>query len=132
MTCFIGIDFGDQRTGLAYSDEGGHFAFPHSVVSSQWETVREEIKMLITKRGSEGVVVGLPQNFSGEDTEQTKKVRFFGERLTKELGISVVFQNVILTSKQIDKSGGSTRAMQDASAAALMLQPFLDTRRSTQ
>ncbi len=132
MPRYLGIDVGDQRTGLAISDEDGSFAFPRKVVSGGVEAAKEEIGLIMKEHAIEGIVIGLPQNFKGEDTRQTDKVRHFGEMLKEIITVPVIFQNEILTSKQIDKSGASTKNMQDASAAALILQQFLDTRRLSQ
>jgi putative Holliday junction resolvase len=129
MPRYLGIDYGDQRTGFAISDEEGVFAFPKIVLTGEWETMREGVKKIIEENTVSTIVVGLPQNFNGEDTRQTQKVRHFVDLLQEEFDIPIVFQNEILTSKQIDKSGGSTKAMQDASAAALILQQFLDKNR---
>lgn len=144
MYRYLGIDYGDKRIGVAISDEEGKFAFPKGVIENrsaprssnenekQFSYAIGEIEKIISlelRRPVGAVIVGLPQNFNGEDTAQTKKVRIFAEQLKKEIGIEVIFENEILTSSQVDKSGGSTKAMQDASAAALILQGFLDRRR---
>ena len=126
MSRCLGIDYGDKRIGIAISDEEGKFAFPKLVVRGEWLEVRKTISEIVQENKIKTIVAGLPQNFKGEDTKQTRKVRVFAERLRKELGVEIVFQNEILTSKQVDKIGGSTKEMQDAAAAALILQSFLD------
>ncbi len=127
MQKYLGIDYGDTRIGVAVSDDGGTFAFPKNVIDARVHAI-VELKKTIEKEKIETVVIGLPQNFDGKDTEQTKKVRAFAEAIKKECTVNIVFQNEILTSAQVDKSGGSTTAMHDASAAALILQSFLDNR----
>lgn len=126
---YLGIDYGDRRIGIAISDEEGRFAFPKMVVRNEWLEVREKLSTLIQDNKINIFVVGLPQNFRGEDTKQTQKVRVFAERLKKELGAEVVFENEVLTSRQIEKTGASTKAMIDASSAALILQQHLNTTR---
>ena len=123
---YLGIDYGDKRIGIAISDEEGQFAFPKMVARNEWSEVREKTKNFIEKNNIATIVVGLPQNFKGEDTEQTRKVRAFTERLRKELGVEIVFENEILTSKYVEKNRGATKEMVDASSAALILQSFLD------
>ncbi|OGF74493.1 hypothetical protein A3J56_00970 [Candidatus Giovannonibacteria bacterium RIFCSPHIGHO2_02_FULL_46_20] len=135
---YLGIDYGDKRIGTAISDEEGKFAFPKLVISrprralplagGTLSVVIEKLNTLIQENKIKTIVVGLPQNFKGEDTQQTKKVRVFAEKLTKELGVEIVFENEILTSKQVDKNGGATKEMQDAAAAALILQGYLDRK----
>ena len=128
---YLGIDYGDKRIGIAISDEEGKFAFPKLVVRNEWLEVRKTLSDFISSEHIKGIVIGLPQNFKGKDTQQTKKVRDFAEKLKKELGVEVVFENEILTSRQIKKTGASTREMIDASSAALILQSYLDRKHST-
>jgi len=131
MSRYLGIDYGDKRIGIAISDEEGKFAFPNLVIRNEKLEVGKKIKKIIQEYAVKIIIIGLPQNFKGEDTKQTKSVRSFAEQLKKEFPrVEIVFQNEILTSKQIDKSGGATKSMQDASAAALILQSFLDRKRS--
>ena len=146
MPRYLGIDYGDKRIGIATSDEEWHFAFPKTVIQNHPTTHErrdfkeniniyayaiEEIKKIISlepRSKIEAVVVGLPQNFSSQDTEQTKKVRAFVEALKKEIDAEVIFENEILTSRQIEKTGASSKAMIDASSAALILQGYLDRK----
>ncbi len=130
MPRYLGIDYGDKRIGIAISDEDGYFAFP-KVVLQNTLSVLDELKKIISLEHQSKIVeviVGLPQNFSGEDTEQTTKVRIFAEKLKKELDIEVIFENEILTSQQIKKTNVSTKKMIDASSAALILQEYLNRK----
>ena len=146
MFRYLGIDYGDKRIGIAISDEEGHFAFPKTIIQNHptaherrdfkeniniYAYAIEEIKKIISlepRSKIEAVVVGLPQNFSSQDTEQTKKVRAFVEVLKKEIDAEIIFENEILTSRQIEKTGASSKAMIDASSAALILQGYLDRK----
>lgn len=132
MRC-LGIDYGDRHIGIAISDEEGRFAFPKLVISGEWRGISKKIKELVVKENIKTIVVGLPQNFKGTDTQQTKKVRAFAERLQKELGIEVIFENELLTTKAVEHypsdGGAAPRHMVDASSAALILQSFLDKKR---
>src|SRR3989338_5494064 len=127
MSSYLGIDYGDKRIGIAISDEDGHFAFP-KVVLQNTATLFNELKEIVSAEHVSMVIVGLPQNFSGADTEQTKKARAFAEKLKKEVNAEIIFENEILTSRQIEKTGASTKSMIDASSAALILQGYLDRK----
>ena len=128
MSRYLGVDYGDKRIGVAVSDEEGRFAFPKLVISDTWLVIKEKLNTLVQENKVKTIVVGLPQNFKGEDTQQTKRVRAFVEALKKELTVEVVFENEILTSQQIEKTGASTKEMIDASSAALILQGYLDRK----
>ena len=126
---YLGIDYGEKRVGVAFSDEGGSFAFPNEVIEEKNETrVFARLKEIIADREIATVVIGLPLNFNFQETPQTKIVKKFGELLKDELGVSVVFENEILTTKEAEKSGATQKKMIDASSAALILQSFLDRR----
>ncbi len=141
---YLGIDYGEKRVGIAVSDEGGTFAFPkivlenRPVVRERWGSkgksehdrhIINEIKNIISSERVSTVVLGLPLNFKGEETRQTKRVKAFAEKLKREISAPIVFENEILSSKQVEKTGASSKDMVDASAAALILQSFLDRSR---
>ena len=127
MSRYLGIDCGDNRIGIAVSDEDGKFAFPR-VILQNTASFFDELKKIILSEDVGTVIMGLPQNFSGEDTKQTKKVRAFAEILKKEINAEIICENEILTSRQVEKTGASTKAMIDASSAALILQGYLDRK----
>lgn len=130
---YLGIDYGEKRIGVAVSDDDCKFAFPKYVeVTKGPERLRvlaRNLKKIIEQENIGAVVVGLPLGFSMQETESTKKARNFGEFLKNELNVEVFFQNEVLSTKEIEKSGGSTEGMIDASSAALILQSFLDSPR---
>ena len=130
---YLGIDYGEKRIGIAVSDEGAKFAFPKyvdvSVGLERWKIVARNLKKIIDEENIGGVVVGLPLGFSMQETESTKKARSFGEFLQKELNIEVIFQNEVLSTMEVEKSGAVREGMVDASSAALILQSFLDLPR---
>lgn len=127
MKC-LGIDYGEKRIGVAVSDESGKLAFAFDVIENKSNKILEFLKNLIAERKIGVIVVGLPLGFSMQETESTKKVREFGEFLKKELNIEVIFQNEVLSTKEVEKSNSARWDMIDASSAALILQSFLDRK----
>ena len=125
---YLGIDYGDKHIGIAISDEDGKFAFPKVVLDNDLKKVINFIEKTIKDEKIGGIVLGLPLNFSMGETLQTKKAKNFGEILKTNLNCEVIFQNEILSTKEIQKSGASTKKMIDASSAALILQSFLDNK----
>jgi|SRR3989344_598409 len=126
---YIGIDYGEKRIGVAVSDEGGTMAFPLNVIPNQQKKVLEYLKNLIAERGIGAIVLGLPLGFSMQETHSTKKARELGEFLKKELNIEIIFQNEVLSTAEVEKSGSAREGMVDASSAALILQSFLDNKK---
>ncbi|MCR4311449.1 MAG: Holliday junction resolvase RuvX [Candidatus Taylorbacteria bacterium] len=139
---YLGIDYGSKRVGIALSDEEGKFALPFLVLSND-EQLLNKIKKIIVEKGVEHVVLGESKNFKSEDNVIMEAVRQFKTVLEKETALPVTFESELLTSvgahrmNEIDlgqsrKSGIRLRKpvtrnkMLDASAAALILQAFLD------
>lgn len=126
MARYLGIDYGEKRIGLAVSDEEGKMAFPKEVMSADWASMRKFFGEIFKKEKFKAVIVGLPITFSMKESRQSQKVRSFASWLEKEFGVKVVFENEILSTKEAEKSGGSSKEMIDASSAALILQSFLN------
>ena len=112
----LGIDHGDKRIGIAVSDETMTFAFPR-VVLHNTKTIFKEIKKICGDENIAKIVVGMPISFSGGKSAQAEKVERFGEELEMFLSIPVEYENEIFTTKI---------GRDDASAAALILQGYLD------
>lgn len=129
MSRFIGIDYGDVRVGTAISDDTEEFAFPDTVIGTSDEDAKSLLDRVMSSGGISGVVVGLPLNFGGVETEQTAKVREYARRLGALTNAPIFFENEVLTTTAVTKNNAAKSGMVDASAAALILQQFLDKRR---
>lgn len=126
MRKYLGIDYGTKRIGVAFGDEERKIAFPKTTILHQ--NIRQAVKalnLLIQKEEIDAVVVGLPMSLQGRETEQTKSVRDFAKILKKEIKISVLFENEMLTTK-IAEWGGTKKEHIDKASAALILQSYLD------
>ena len=123
---YLGIDYGDARIGIALSDPDGTIAFPQETIQNRGDNeVVRRISGFVKKEHIGHVILGLPISFDGGESEQTKKVRQFAIRLREKISIPLEFENEMLTTK-IAKDGGVAKEHADASAAALMLQSYLD------
>lgn len=116
---YLGIDYGEKRIGLALSDPEGKVAIPYSVVGFFGGVVSAVKKENIGK-----IVVGLPIGFSGKDTDQTKIIRKFAEALEKKVKLPVELENEVLSTKIASQFSSKDKI--DASAAAIILQSYLD------
>ena len=143
---YLGIDYGSKRVGVAVSDEAGKFALPLAVLPND-KKLLSEIKKIIAEKKIEAVVLGESKNFKGEDNAIMKGAREFKVALEKETGLSVFLEPEFMTSAEADRmkppaSGQNrktgvrlrrpkvTNEMLDASAAAIILQSYLDRRSS--
>jgi putative holliday junction resolvase len=130
----LGIDYGDKRIGLALSDELGSLAHEYSVlVSLKDEALIEYLRQLVTVERIEKIVIGLPLNMSGEESEKAQDVREFAAMLENFLDLEVLFEDERWTTKMVDKtlkemkiSQKQARERKDMVAAKYILQSYLD------
>lgn len=115
----LGVDYGTRKIGLALSDPSARFAFPHSVVPTTSDVVG-----VCEKEGIEKIVLGRPMGYKGDGREILEKIEKFKKMLEKETGLLVIYENEVLTTQQAKREGESKKI--DASAAALILQSYLD------
>ncbi len=122
---FLGIDYGTKRIGLAVSDENGKLAFPREVVKNNGELFRKIERIIYAEKVSE-VVVGESLDFAGLPNLLMKEIDFFVVSLEKKFKIAVCLEKEFLTSVEARRYGQGDQV--DASAAALILQRYLDKK----
>ena len=131
---YIGIDYGTKNIGIAVSDENGSVAFPHSTVKAGPHALQEVVD-IVKAQGAGEIVIGEARNFAGErnpvmeDIEQFKKD--VGELTQLPVHYEREFFTSALAARQFAPQEGSrkqnpSQEKLDASAAALILQSFLD------
>ncbi|MHB8652102.1 MAG: Holliday junction resolvase RuvX [Minisyncoccota bacterium] len=125
---YLGIDFGTKKVGLALSDERGVLAFPEAVIKND-RALLPSVVALCAERGVGEIVMGDSRDFAGEENTVHAPASAFAKALAGAAGVPVSFEPEFLTSYQARQFQGS-HAMIDASAAAIILQSFLD-RKST-
>ena len=123
---FLGIDYGTKRVGIAISDEDGMIAFP-KVVLPYSSRVLEELLDMCIRESVGGVVIGESKNLAGADNPLMKDIDRFVSNWRRESKLPVFLEPEYMTSHQAHRVQGK-HALLDASAAALILQSFLDKR----
>jgi putative Holliday junction resolvase len=118
-----------KRVGIALSDQSEMLAFPHSVCANTKHLV-DDIVALQKKEGVNIVILGHSTTLSGADNPVQEDIRAFKEALEARIGIPVIFEREWLSSQEAKRFTGKND-MLDASAAAIILQRFLDKKRST-
>jgi putative holliday junction resolvase len=112
---FLGVDFGHKRVGIARGSAAARLAEPLKTVAA--DTAIAEINSLAAANSAAAIIVGLPRNLRG--TPQTQSVRQWVEKAKPQIGLPFYWQDEALTSVSSDGD--------DARAAAMILQDFLDT-----
>lgn len=120
----VGIDYGVKHIGISMSDAEGKFAFPHTVVPNN-EDIVSVIGEIVRENDIGTIVVGDARAFSGDSNQITQDVEEFVRVLKEEVGVPVVLVPEAWSSVEARRFSGEARA-NDASAAAIILQRFLD------
>lgn len=143
---YLGIDYGTKRIGIALSDEKGKMAFAYGVIANIGiRKVLAEIKKIYAGNSVGKIVLGKSLNYKGQPNPTMAEIEPFKTALQKETGLPVEYQNETLTSAEarrplagerkrpptLNKRKSPEREKQargkiDASAAALILQGYLD------
>jgi putative Holliday junction resolvase len=134
----MALDVGDRRIGVALSDPTGMLATPVTAVDrvAAKPSDIDEILRIARERGAESIIVGLPLSLSGAEGAQAKGVRAFVSDLSARAGLPVDTvderYSTVQARRMMRESGtgrSRDRGRVDASAAAVILQAYLDARR---
>ena len=120
---YLGIDYGRSKIGLAKASSELRVATPLGVIKNK-SAIFEDLEMIIAEEGITQIVVGYPLTLSGEVGGQAKEVDGFIDKL-KTFSIPVAKQDERFSTKSAVSSGDD-----DASAAALILQTYLDSHKT--
>ena len=129
----LAVDYGDRRTGLAFSDLGGVLCGEAFTVE-EWDPERlaGRIADECRTRGAGRIVLGLPKNVDGTEGPRAEKSRAFAELLRERTGLEVrlwderrssVEAHAILSAN--GKREKKHKKNVDALAAALILESYL-------
>jgi len=119
----LGIDYGSKRVGIAISDENGQFAMPLSVLDND-DMLMDKIRKIALDNEIGVMVLGESRNYDGKPNSILIDSITLKEDLEAE-GYIVHFEPEFMTSVQAERLQGKND-MLDASAAALILQSYLD------
>ena len=121
---------------MALSDPGGILASPFTIIDrSDERQALEAIIDIIDQQQVEQVVVGLPRSMNGSIGTQAEKVKAFTQELSSHTEVPLKFRDERLTTvsaKRLMQAARTKktkrRARDDAIAAALILQGYLDEK----
>jgi putative Holliday junction resolvase len=134
----LGLDVGSKRIGLAGCDGTGLIATGITTIERRsFQDDVEQIQLILNDRQVQVMVVGLPYSMDGSLGFQARQVQKFAKRLAKAVQLPVEYVDERLTSFQAEqmliaenRSPSRHKGLIDRKAAALILQQWLDARRS--
>ncbi len=133
---WMGIDYGDVRTGLAVSDPLGILACGIGTVTAPGKKGLTEIILAkAAEYGVDGFVVGNPINMNGTAGERSEKAGRFAAFLAEQSGKPVILFDERCTTMAAhrilnltDTRGKKRKAAVDTLSAQIILQNFMDSR----
>ena len=133
----LGLDLGDARIGVAISDPERRTAVPVGTVHvGQPPGELKAIATIVGDRGATVVVLGHPISMSGERRDRAQHAEAFAEALRAVVDVPVELHDERLSTVEAERAltaagtrGCERRGVVDASAAAVILQAWLDAHR---
>lgn len=136
MGRILAIDYGSKRVGLAVTD-------PLKIIASALDTIHskdvlEFLKAYVAREEVEAMVVGMPVNLDGEDTNNTPQVKGFVKGLKKafpdmpihlhdERFTSSMAMSAMITSGY-SKKDRREKGNIDKISATIILQSFMESK----
>lgn len=133
----MAIDYGDARTGVAFSDISGIIA-GETLVVEDWNADRlaEKLAELYKSRNAGKIVLGCPVNMDGSRGPRAEKSEAMGAKLRELTGAEVVMiderRTTVDAHRILSQSGKKMKkhkAVVDAVAATLILETYLNSGR---
>jgi putative holliday junction resolvase len=136
----LGLDLGDVRIGVAISDPDRRVAVPVGTVHvGRPPGELKAIAAMVADHGATVVVVGHPRSLDGTIGPRAALAEEFAQALRAVLDVPVELHDERLTTVEAERSlreagvkGRDRRAVVDASAAAVILQGWLEAHRLRQ
>jgi len=131
----IGFDFGVKRLGVAVSDLSRMIATSYTIIERKsFAKDIAAIEKIIADKEVCGLVYGLPKQMDGSEGEVAILTRQFASRVDEKVHLPYTFWDERLSSKAVenflisgvDLSRQKRKKVLDSSAAAYILQGFLD------
>ncbi len=129
----LAIDPGTKRVGVAVCDEHRVVCRPLPVIQrTSWKKLLTQIKNTLAEFDAVALVVGLPYNFDGTESEMTAEARDMARKLALSIEVPVCLQDERATTYEargrLWKAGLDGKAMRkavDSEAATIILSDFL-------
>lgn len=131
LICF---DYGSKKIGVAMSTPNLSMALPLVIIAQK--NPNQHLKKcleILKEKSPAGIVIGLPVNMDGSETNQTVEVRKFADLISGKTDLPIFLQDERMTSRAADnllKSMGLNRQKRnesdDLAAASMILETTLN------
>jgi putative Holliday junction resolvase len=138
-TKYLGIDYGEKRTGIAVSDENKRYSFSRKYLINDSKFYSNLLNIILEENISK-IIIGYPLNFKSEKTIQTLKIEEFKNQLEeflkkKSLELEIIFYDERFTSNLAEnsimnsglkKKKRQEKGLVDSLSAQIILQDYID------
>jgi putative holliday junction resolvase len=132
----VALDLGTKRIGVAVSDELQFTVRPLKIIERPgWKKLLLQIKELLAEFDAVTLVLGLPLNTNGSESEMSQEARRLARNFSLSLEIPVILQDERVTSYEAKGrlwkqgiSGKELKKRVDSEAAAIILRDFIELR----
>ena len=130
----VALDIGTKRVGVAVCDEFRVTVRPVTTIERKsWKKLLSQIKKIVAEYDAAALVLGLPYNFDGSESEMSAEARRLARNFALSLDIPIFLQDERVTSYEANSrlwqrglSEKEAEREKDTEAAAIILEDFLD------
>lgn len=134
----LALDLGTKRIGVAVSDELQLTTRAVCVIERRsWKKLLKQIVSFLDEFDAVGLVLGLPYNTDGSESEMSREARRLAKNFSLSLAVPVFLQDERVSSYaaknylwKIGLSEKETLKRVDSEAAAIILSDFIELRDS--
>lgn len=120
----LGLDLGEQRTGVARMNVVARIPEPLAILSTVNENFIESISELVARYNADALVVGLPRGLDGQETKQTLWAREMTNKIQDLITVPVFSIDEAGTTKQARELNKNEKYV-DSIVAGILLEDFL-------
>ena len=135
---YLGVDYGDKRTGLAECDISGLIAGGIGTISEGgMRKTAQRVAEEAEKRSCKKIIIGLPKNMDGSEGPRADVIKAFGALLCELTEIPIDYYDERMTTMVAYRFLGETgtygkkrKDTVDTLSAQIILQNYIDRERS--
>ena len=136
---YLGVDYGDKRTGLAECDISGLIAGGIGTISEGgMRKTAQRVAEEAEKRSCKKIIIGLPKNMDGSEGARADVIKAFGALLAEITEIPIDYYDERMTTMVAYRFLGETgtygkkrKDTVDTLSAQIILQNYIDRERAT-
>jgi len=126
---FLSIDFGLKYIGTAISDTSNIIAKPFGTFTE--DEIFKELNNILISENICGLILGKPYHLDGSESEMSRKVIDFSEKIEKITTVPILLLDERLSSKPYKSAKNISKISIHEKSACLILDDFLTLYRNT-